>query len=204
MDLINHLNRNRNKDEIIEESVQNHLAYCCAPSWHSCKTDKVLKVAIPVDIPAVFKWKETDLGWNEGKMTEPHLQRPKKVEPIQWGCYLGARQWSLKPQSIILRPWNLWNFHCWAANLRGTHDPFIPSYFSDTEWEYLILFLSHLILREDRSLFHRSTDVRDFAQGWNIPGVTPIPDLDRLEDEMWELLNWFRWDFLYRVDAGMS
>ena len=109
MDLINHLNRNRNKDEIIEESLQNHLAYCCAPSWHSCKTDKVLKVAIPVDIPVVFKWKETDLGWNEGKMTEPHLQRPKKVEPIQWGCYLGARQWRLKPQSIILRPWNLWN-----------------------------------------------------------------------------------------------
>lgn len=163
MDLINHLNRNRNKEEIIEESEKNHPVCCCVPSWHSCKTDKDLKIAIPVDIPAVLKWKETDLGWNEGKMTEPHLQRPKKVEPTQWGCYLGARRWSLKPQSIILRPWNLWNLHCWAVNLLGTHDAFIPSYFSHTKWEYLILFLAYLILLEAKNLFHRSTEGRGFC-----------------------------------------
>ena len=49
----------------------------------------------------------------------------------------------------------------------------------------------------NKNLIHRSTDGEGFCPGWNIPGVSPIPDLDRLEYEMWELLNWFRWDFFY-------
>lgn len=157
----------------------------------SCQTSKILQTGIRLiklfscKHMLAFKQKEGS-WWRQILVHREQNHRWRGKDPNY-----RSRGRTLKPQRTIPRTWNimefpLLDFYIWVEPVMLFFLPFFP--FCDGNVYNCTMPIPPLYFGTD-TLFSSFTDPeiqRNFASRWIIPRVSPMPDLDYLDDEIWD------------------
>lgn len=178
------------------------------------KTTKILKILYEQKY-CKLGLKRTKMGWSEWRKN--NSQDKGRFRGLCQGSLLVSRGSKrigppyVKPEDrtsslkLILRPWNLRKFVLldWKHNL-DQWCLFFSFNFNLLEWECPSYACPTVSCKQTSCSLFSSFRNRNFASGWTTSSVSPTPDLDNLENDIWAFLDWLHIDEIWNLELMLN